>query len=328
MATDASNQIIFGEGGIWEVNGVAAPTVEMYVTTATSIKVDGGIVLYKDAKSGGSIANPLHANWSKVEFVQSSTNTLRLENSTANVNDYAIAAGQNYRRLELDDKSTWSGGGLSIGNDGVLDNKGTITQSGTIASGGKAFNSGTMSAGMTIQAGGWLQNTGTMGDTTVDGWLGGHGGTGNLTLSGTLDLTTTATGQMEIDGNLLMASGDALIKMNLTSTSSYDSILLSGLADLDGVLQLMMGSLGDHNEYLLITAGLFTGDLKSIDIFGTSVSITELDKDYVDGDTTYKATMDGDSLKLIVDVVPEPQTWALMIGALGLLTLGRRMRRC
>ncbi|XHR27092.1 MAG: PEP-CTERM sorting domain-containing protein [Chthoniobacteraceae bacterium] len=219
-----------------------------------------------------------------------------------------------------------------------------VASSMTITGGTTSLTGTTHStATLSVSTGAILNNNGTVdGNVGVSGLIKGTGTvTGNLALtSGTLS-PGNSPGITTVQGNFTMDASSKLVA-EVTGTaagSAYDQVKVSGNVILAGTLDLstLTGlSLGDtiiliDNTGSSTTSGYFSqiitsGSTYTIGAAGGTYTFTSGTAEYL---INYAANADGDSVNndVTLTVVPEPGTWAMLMGGMGLLTLGQRLRR-
>ncbi len=243
---------------------------------------------------------------------------------------------------------TVNGTGLALGTTRL---NGTSTLSGyNIASsvaitGGSTSLTGTTksTATLSVGVGAILNNTGTVdGNVGVSGLLKGTGTvTGNLALtSGTLS-PGNSPGITTVQGNFTMDASSKLVAevSGTIAGSTYDQVKVSGNVTLAGTLDLStLGGLGMGDTITLIdntgsgtTSGYFSQIITSGSTYaiGTAVGTYTFTSGTTEYLLNYAANADRDSLNndVTLTVVPEPGTWAMLVGGMGLLTFGQRLRR-
>ncbi len=221
-------------------------------------------------------------------------------------------------------------GNLAVNAGSTMKNTGSFTANiVSVASTATLTNNGTLNG--TVNVSGLLNGTGTInGALTIktNGELAPGNSPGITTVAGNLTVETGAKISMQIDG--ITAAG-----------TDYDQIIVTGATSL---ISLNAGSILS----LSITDGAFTsGALTLIEnqsdnaIVGTFSSVVIGGNTY-DVSTTNKFTYGGKEYELLYNVnadggttandfeltvVPEPGTWAMLVGGLGMLLGAQRMRR-
>jgi autotransporter-associated beta strand protein len=221
----------------------------------------------------------------------------------------------------------------------------TGTGSVTVSGGGSQTLSNTgnsYSGGTTVSAGGTLIVTGGLtgnGAVTVNGTL---GGTGNGTTTGIIDgAVTESTGGNIAPGVGLSTAGSTLtLGSNLTLgasaglTFNLDGGGASDLLAIGGSLTLDSGNTDTLTLNLLNFGSVTTPETFTIATYNGSVGGATFGAGnanvIVNGGTlqsvNYDVT-DGSLSAITVTVVPEPGTWASLIGGLGILVVWQRSRR-
>jgi hypothetical protein len=247
---------------------------------------------------------------------------------------------------------TVNGNGLNLGATTLTgaSTLGGITTASSInvASGSTSVTGTTTGSTISVATGATMNNNGTLqGDTSVAGLLNGTGTiTGSLGLSGTLAPGNSGAGIATLTGNFTLAS-TAVLSMEVTGMTgagvSYDQISVGGngsLVSLNGTLDLTklnnMTTLGEQITLILNSSNLaISGTFSTIDVGGIAQTITNSSTSYSDfiyNGTQYQIAYnvdagDGTANDVILSVVPEPGTWAMMVGGFGLLAFGQRLRR-
>ncbi|XHR30558.1 MAG: beta strand repeat-containing protein [Chthoniobacteraceae bacterium] len=208
-----------------------------------------------------------------------------------------------------------------------------------VSTGAALVNSGTTTAtSIEVQSGATLDNAGlVLGDLNVSGLLKGSGTiTGAVALSGTL-APGNSPGTTTINGSLTMVAAATLVtEVAGSADGSYDQIKVSGQVQLAGTLDL--STLGGLTMGITITlientgSSATTGYFAQIITSGSTYAIGEAGNfSFAVGGTNYLISygVDADQSGILNDVtlavVPEPATWAMLIGGLGML-LGFRRR--
>ncbi len=221
-------------------------------------------------------------------------------------------------------------GNLAVNVGSTLTNTGSFSANiVSVASTATLTNNGTLNG--TVNVSGLLNGTGTInGALTIktDGELAPGNSPGITTVAGNLTVETGAKISMQIEG--ITAAG-----------TDYDQIVVTGASSL---ISLNGGSILN----LTIADGAFTSGALTLilnqsdnAIVGTFSSVVIGGNTY-DVSTTNKFTYGGKEYELLYNVnadggttandfeltvVPEPGTWAMLVGGLGLLLGAQRMRR-
>jgi fibronectin-binding autotransporter adhesin len=215
-----------------------------------------------------------------------------------------------------------SGSGLRVDSasfSGVSTLSGTTTfnNSAVVTSGSlKVLSGANISGALTVNSGATLLGAGSSTLTsalTVDG--------------GTLSLASgdTATNVISSDSVSLADNSTFQVRLGVDTTTSADLLTITG----GGTI-----SLGD-NVTLVLSLGdaLASSSLTS----GTWEIIQTLDGSYRTGTFanstgtvsgySYTISYDGGDVYVTLEAVPEPSTWAMIVGGIGMLAFGRRFRR-
>ncbi|XHR27409.1 MAG: autotransporter-associated beta strand repeat-containing protein [Chthoniobacteraceae bacterium] len=225
---------------------------------------------------------------------------------------------------------------------GTLAVSGSLTGNGSlrVASGAAMVNTGkTTAVSVNIEANASLVNSGTIsGPVTVAGHL-TTGGLidGALKVSGSADLAigsnpSTAT----VNGDLTIQTG-GLLSLRVNSSTSYDQLIVTSghsvnlntgsilsltldTALADGQLLTLIDNQGTdtiHGTFTSLYIGGNIINLNANNTFTYGLQTYELD---------YNAGTGDNDLILTIAAVPEPSTWAMIVGGLGLMAFGERKR--
>jgi len=241
-----------------------------------------------------------------------------------------------------------NGSGLSIGATTL---NGASTLSGYNIANSVTVNSGTTSltgttqstSALSVSAGATLNANGTIaGSASVSGLLSGSTTvTGNLALtSGTIS-PGNSPGLTTVEGNFTMDKYSTLVAQvsGTVAGISYDQVKVSGIVTLDGTLDLTTLSgltLGDTITLVDNTgSGTTTGYFATILTSGSTITaISNADYVFTSGTTEYllsyntsSATSGANFNDVTLTVVPEPGTWAMLVGGIGMLAFGQHIRR-
>ncbi|MDD5349234.1 MAG: autotransporter-associated beta strand repeat-containing protein [Chthoniobacteraceae bacterium] len=211
--------------------------------------------------------------------------------------------------------TTIRSGTLAVGASG------SIANSAAVYVGREAAFDVQATPGFTVGGGKTLDNQGAvLGAVTVAGTLSGNGSVSN--------------GLSLLDGSTLAMQ---LHKDSPTGTEYDQMTVLGGDVSLDGTLNLLLngGTLAVGDGLALIInagSGNLTGAFSGVTIDGRAVD-SYANEMFTYGGREYAfLKMDANNDKIandleLVAVVPEPGTWAMLLGGLGMLAFGQRLRR-
>jgi len=158
--------------------------------------------------------------------------------------------------------------------------------------------------------------------------------TGKSTQNGisVLDVTIDATSQWTVTDISTLNDLDVTgtLSMTLSTTMLSDALMtLSGIATLGGTLELSasLDLLEIGNLFILIDAQSVSNDFERILFNGTEVTLSGGEFEWDDYLFAYAVTDTGLVTLEIIAIIPEPATWALILGGLGVLGYLQRMRR-
>jgi cytoskeletal protein CcmA (bactofilin family) len=251
-----------------------------------------------------------------------------------------------------------SGNALSLGDTNL---HGTSTVSGTTNTNSMTVSDGVTTVSgvatavnqITVKTGATLTNNGSIAGSSVDvnGTLNGTGaihGALNIKNLGTLAPgnspgSTTVYGDLTVEngGTISLQIDKGADTASLSAGGNYDQIVVNGLVD------LRSGSVLDFTTLNHVQAGdvfnlllndgtdAIIGTFSKIEINGFETEI--IDNSFIYGgleyNLSYIANADGgtgslgNDITLTVLSVPEPSTWAMIVGGVGMLTLSQRLRR-
>jgi autotransporter-associated beta strand protein len=206
----------------------------------------------------------------------------------------------------------------AIGGSGTLTKTGTgrLTLSGTspyngttIVNGGELIVNGSLAAGGAVTV-----NTGAV--------LGGSGSVGAVTIANGATLSPGNSAGVFNVGALTLNSG-AMFRVQMDSVSVYDQVIANGVVNIAGstlVLDnpLTFGPVPLGTSFTILTnltAGAITGQFSN----GNTITVD----DSLDNQVTFTINYNADSI--VLSVIPEPSTWALV--ALALMPLFFRRQR-
>jgi hypothetical protein len=169
-------------------------------------------------------------------------------------------------------------------------------------------------------------------------------GTASITVAGNNTVTgNNVTGKLSVAGTFNLGSG-AHLAMQIGGTTAggtsngYDQIAATGAVSLSGDLQVHL-----LNTYTYNSADVFNLILNSGNTANTTLALSAINGQSFNADPSTVYTIDGQSFTLATvnadggavanDIalqavaVPEPSTWAMMLGGAGMLVSYQRMRR-
>ncbi len=270
-------------------------------------------------------------------------------NSTVSVSNNATLSGSGVINGTTSVASgNISGNGLTLGTTTLNGNSTlsghNIASSVTIAGGTTTLSGTTHStSALSVSAGATLNANGTIeGSANVSGLLKGNSTvTGNLSLtSGTLSPGNSA-GITTVSGNFIMDASSKLVAevSGTVAGSSYDQLKVAGSVTLAGTLDLTTLSeltLGETITLIENTGnGTTTGYFSTIITSGSTYTVSTSGSTYTftvgttEYEINYAANTDSGSTynDVSLTVVPEPGTWTLLVGGLGLLLGCQRLRQ-
>jgi fibronectin-binding autotransporter adhesin len=185
--------------------------------------------------------------------------------------------------------------GLALTNHGTID-----VRSGSIALPANFTNNGTLAGTGAFAVSGTLTNAGHMAPGASPG---------TLTLNGSYAQTAAGSFDVELEG-----------------LPSHDLLLVNGNAALDGTLALACFSLCnfavDDEVVILDATGALSGSFSSVTLSGFGTGAFDVVYDLAEDRVVLRIT------EAVTAAVPEPGTYALMVGGLAALAgLARRRRR-
>jgi hypothetical protein len=221
-----------------------------------------------------------------------------------------------------------TGGSLNKVGTGTLTLTGTNTYTGgTAIRGGALLANGASSTGtgyVTVMNGGSLGGSGTIttsGVTAGDAVLVQNGGAINQSLVTGGTGTSLLTLALHANSTVNLAPG-ATFAFDLGASGTNDEVQITG-----GNLTLHGQNFADFTFNALPS---FTGagvyDLFLTDAPGDIIGALGTTTGTVDGDPATLSVSNGQAVVLTVSTVPEPSTWALLLGGLTLLAWGYRRR--
>jgi fibronectin-binding autotransporter adhesin len=353
LGSSTASALITGTGGVVLTSTSGGAVTATVVSGTINSAISSGTAASSLLKTGNSTTVVLNGSNSYLGATTISAGQLDVNGSLAAASAVSIASGATLGGsgtvggTVTATSATINGNGLTMGATtlyGTSTLKGyNIASSVTVANGGSTTLTGTtkVTSGLSVSAGATLNANGTIdGNATVSGLL-----KGNSTIAGSLSLTsgTLSTGNSAgittVGGNFTMDSSSTLVA-EVTGTvagTSYDQLKVSGNVTLAGTLDLSTLSgltLGEtitliDNTGSGTTTEYFTTIVTSS---GTYTVTSNSDYTFTSGSTEYLLSYNTNSSSssygdVTLTVVPEPSTWAMIVGGMGLLTFGQRLRR-
>ncbi|MEI6676683.1 MAG: autotransporter-associated beta strand repeat-containing protein [Verrucomicrobiota bacterium] len=303
------------QSGTLAVNGSLA--------AASAVSVSAGATLSGNGTVGGSVS---------------------VDGGTVNGSSLVLAGNATFAGA-----STFSGAATVSGSatvtSGSLVIAGSLTGNAHVNTGGALVVNNTLGGTADIDAGGLLGGTGSLtGLATVSGTLapGAPGGTGTLTVNGGLTLASgatfaaTATGTGAGQVSQLAASGPSI---NLSGSTATLSLATTG-----GFTPkyTVLGDFTTSDKLVLVLAGYQTGQFANVvsmsdpfwnngnafngftDKSGNTWAVFYGVNSMLPVNPTQGYTATGNDVVLLA--IPEPTTWAMLVGSFGLLAFGQRLR--
>jgi hypothetical protein len=218
-------------GGTWQVfagSTLRVPLSSGIVTSAATILLDGAASNFYQATTG-------------------TTDALAGFATNAAAVSFTIRNGRNFTTVD----GLGNAGSVTVGSSSTL----TITGAYTQTAGSTTFSSGTLTASGGINiAGGSLAGPGTI--------------NGNLSNSGTVSPASgTSTGSLTVNGTYTQAASASLnIKLGGTAAGAFDQLTVSGLATLNGTLNVSLVNSftpADGNNFQILSFGSESGDFST-----------------------------------------------------------------
>ncbi len=305
-------------GGELDINGSIAATSAVTVKTGATlggsgtangtVGVQGGQINGAGLKLGATTfdGQSTISGTTTAASITVNTGTTTASGVTTSNGNLSIVAG-----ATLKNTGSFAAAIVNVANTAMLTNNGTL--SGTVNVNGLLNGGGAIQGALTVKTSGELAGGNTPVITTV---------AGNLTVE------TGAKVSMQIAGST--GAGADYDQITVTGASSLvtlnaGSILNLTIADgmfTEGALTLIENR-SDHT---------ITGTFSSVVIGGSTYDLSATNKFTYGGkeyELLYNVDADGDSKAndLQLAVVPEPGTWAMLSGGLGVLLGAQRVRR-
>ena len=243
-----------------------------------------------------------------------------------------------------------SAGAVTVnGTNNVIGTGATVALSGTAAVNGSLIVHGSIAGAVKVNSGGTLAGEGSVGALTVNtGAVLAAGnpatGTGTLT-TGNLTVQNNATLALEVKRDVSGAAGTTYAKL---STGALDLTAITSVSLGGGIKISLQNVIGDVTTFDTTSNHLWQNVIVSTSLTGLS-SFTpsaannfdqKLGQFAINSDSLLGALGLGNHFFLMQDQtnvnaldlqylasVPEPQTWALLAGGVGLIGLAQRLRR-
>ncbi len=340
---------ILNVGSLANFNTASAIGKGSATNTASDLVLDGGTLQYTGTTAASTNrAYTLTTNGGSFDASGTSTGAVTY---SGNMTASGTTGGQT---LNLTGTGTGTAGGTIGGtiNNGTGSNVTSLTKSGTglwTLSGANTYTGVTTITGGTLalsaasnniansssiivgdtaaHSSATLNVTGVTGGFTVNSGktLAGHGTVvGNTTFaSGSILSPGNSAGTTTFNGNLTLSSGTSLV-FDLATTGTSDKVLLSS----GNLLTLNNQSITDFTFNLLSGYGVGTYtliDASAGSILG-SLNSNPANLTEVLGGFNATLSLNSSNLILTVAVVPEPGTWAMMLGGLVMLVVIQRRR--
>ncbi len=219
---------------------------------------------------------------------------------------YNIASSVTVQSGSTSLTGTTSATNVSVSAGAILNNGGLVQSNASV--GGLLTGHGTITG--TLALSGTLSGGNTLGTTAING---------GLTMDSTAVLALKVTGTAAGAYDQLKVSGDVTLKGTLDLTT------LTGLALQDSITLIDNLNAEATTTGYFSTIVTSEGSL-SVSTPGSTYTFTVAGKEY---ELNYAANADNDGKynDVTLTVVPEPGTWAMLTGGLALLAMGQRLRR-
>jgi fibronectin-binding autotransporter adhesin len=261
---------------------------------------------------------------------------------------FNVAAGSTPNGVDLVSSGVITGGGLLKTGNGTMQLTSSNTYTGaTAVNAGRLVVSGSLSgtASVSVASGATLTDNGLINNSalvTSAGTVQGQGSIGPVSISsgGTLAPgktgAITTAGALTANGNVSLADATSVFSIRLGVASPADNDLLtmsSGSLSLNGAsLQLTLGpnySLQALGFVYVIVNGGAGATGTGVNEFAQGTTITASNGAsfnilYAENAAGNRA---GSDIVLVETAVPEPGTWAMLLGGLGILAIWRKRNR-
>jgi len=249
-------------------------------------------------------------------FTVGGTGTIQVDNSASYTISGAIGDGSPAGTLNKTGNGTLNVAGSVTTTNGASVNGGTLIVSGglsgsvAVASGGTLGGGGTAASGNTIlgnvsiAAGGNLYPGATTGNSTAM-FIGGNltlANSANITLNLTSNNTSTGIDSITVIGTLAL---------NNTGSGSLDTL----------TVDMLSAPATSSPYYFLAATNGFGGN------FATSAILTGPDAGGYTATVAYDGNADEYDVTFTTAAIPEPGTWGMLLGGMGMLIAIQRARR-
>ncbi len=309
-----ASSLVSGSGNLTQNHDSGTTTRKTYIgNTGSSVNntntgtytINAGVLLLQKADNtvawGGNI---IINNGGMLQFNDFRENQIA-DTATVTINEGGIwnmshGGSQNHEKITA----------LVVNTTGTAFTNDTSAGGSRIVLGSAAAGGGT--AGIFVTSGGSLTGTGIVNKfTTIDGGVLSAGDSSIESLDFSLGLNVTSL----TAGNLLFTLG-----ADTTAGTTYDTFGITGglnigtsLLGFNSFTFATTGGFGAGTTYNLFTSDALTGTLNAADLTGI-----------IGG---FNSTLSISGNNVLLTVVPEPATWALLAGSLTTLVVFRRRRR-
>ncbi len=311
-----------------QVNVQAGATLDLQGHTLST----GGVNIGNGANLAGSgvVSAPVNVNGGSIK-----SNGVSMGDTTFHGTSSVVGSATASNMTVADGATTVSGNA-------------TATNTFTVSTGAQLTNTGTTGANtVAVAAGATLTNNGLLnGNVNVSGLFNGTGAVhGALSIKSGGELSPgNSPGSTAVTGDLTVETGakvsmqvlKATVTDSLVAGSNYDQISVTGGVTIQtgAILNLTLANMavGDVCD-LILNDGIdaISGAFSSVLVNNNAVTLdgNSFTYDGLTYDLSYTANADGGTSgnDMTLTVVPEPSTWAMVAGGLGMLVGFRRMRR-
>lgn len=231
--------------------------------------------------------------------------------------------------------------GTTVINSGTVIVSGALSGAATLGNGAVLEMNGSTSSGITTETGGTLEGQGSIAGLTTDNFA-------NETLAPGYSTTNSVVGTLTSTGNVTLPTSSASnfdIRLGVVSATDHDELSMSSAtvalgdaANLNLTLGSAFLSSATVKTFYNIIVGGASATGTATDDFANAVPTAGIGT-LVDGNYTFSViygsdgTTDGTAdagsdvtLELTAIAIPEPGTWAMLLGAVGMLGFCHRLR--